>query len=404
MAAHRSTRAHLAVVDAAEVGRLLAALTDALEGAGPPVFPRPVPAGTPRLTPYEPADAPIDGTAAVVLTSGSTGEPKVAMLTAAAMRASATATLERLGGPGRWLLSLPTSSVAGLQVLTRSILAGTRPEVVAPTMPPAEVAPAVERLTADPDTTRGYAALVPTQLRRLLDDPLTRDALASLDGVLVGGGPTADGLAARARSAGLTVYLTYGMTETCGGCVYDGRPLTGVAVSVRADARIRLGGSTVFAGYLGRPDLTATVLDDGWFTTSDLGVLADDGTLRVTGRSDDVVVSGGVNVPLPLVTARLQEHPDVADAACVGTPDSDWGTAVVAFVVLQVPPRARSEAADGVAPVGVAPDEDGLRRWVADTLGRTYAPRRVLGLASIPLLPNGKPDRDWLVRLAGRDS
>ena len=129
------------------------------------------------------------------------------------------------------------------------------------------------------------------------------------------------------------MVATYGMAETCGGCVYDGYALDGVAVAVGSDGRIRLGGPTLFDGYDGDPAATAEALVDGWFLTSDAGRLDEDGRLHVLGRLDDVVVSGGVNVPTPAVAARLREHPGVADAAVVGVPDEEWGNRVVAFVV-----------------------------------------------------------------------
>jgi O-succinylbenzoic acid--CoA ligase len=180
------------------------------------------------------------------------------------------------------------------------------------------------------------------------------------------------------------------MTETAGGCVYDGRPLDGVAVAVNAAGRIRIGGPTLFSGYRGRPDDTADVLSQGWFTTADRGRIDDDGLVHVLGRTDDVVVSGGTNVALPTVAERLLAHPDVADVVVVGVPDEEWGTAVVAFVV----------AATVTATAEAASTSDNLRSWVAAGLGRAQAPRRVVTVDDIPMLANGKPDRQALVRSA----
>jgi O-succinylbenzoic acid--CoA ligase len=296
----------------------------------------------------------------VVETSGSTGEPKRVVLSRTAMRASADATHARLGGPGQWLLDLPPTYVAGLQVLFRSVRAGTEPVSAA----------------ADLTGERRYVSLVPTQLTRMLHDPA---ALRGFDTILVGGARLDPALRTRAEQAGLRVVATYGMSETCGGCVYDGVPLDGVEVAIDDDGRIRLGGPVVFDGYDGQPELTAEVRQDGWFVTADLGRVDEHGRLEVLGRVDDVVVSGGVNVPTGVVAARLREHPGVHDAAVLGVPDDEWGQAVVAVV-------------DGEVPL------DELRSWVGAAHPRPWAPRRVVHLDALPLLPNGKHDRLALER------
>jgi O-succinylbenzoic acid--CoA ligase len=175
------------------------------------------------------------------------------------------------------------------------------------------------------------------------------------------------------------VVATYGMSETCGGCVYDGHPLDGVAVAIGSEGRVRIAGPVLFDGYDGRPDLTADVLRDGWFHTQDLGRLDEDGRLQVLGRADDVVLSGGVNVPGPAVAARLREHPAVEAAEVVGAEDPEWGQRVVACVVGDLP-------------------LDEARDWVAAVHPRSWAPRQLLRLEEIPLLHNGKVDR---VRLQG---
>src|SRR4051812_38782711 len=258
------------------------------------------------------------------------------------MRASADATHARLGGPGQWLLDLPPTYVAGLQVLFRSVRAGTEP------------VRSVDDLTAD----RCYLSLVPTQLVRLLDDP-GGNALGRFAAVLLGGARLDPRLRVRAEAAGARVVTTYGMSETCGGCVYDGVPLDGVEVRVGGDGRIRLGGPVLFDGYADRPDLTAQVVEDGWFVTADLGRVTGDGRLEVLGRVDDVVVSGGVNVATGTVAARLREHPAVQDAEVVGVPDDEWGQAVVAVV------RGDLPLADA-------------RDWVAAEHPRSWAPRHVV--------------------------
>jgi O-succinylbenzoic acid--CoA ligase len=314
--------------------------------------------------------------ALTVRTSGSTSGPKDVLLSAAAVRSSATATLARIGGPGQWVLALPAHYVAGLQVITRSVVSGSSP-VLLDGHP--DLVAATEALTG----ARRYLALVPTQLHRLLRSPLEVEALASYDCVLLGGSAAPLPLLEGAREAGVRVVTTYGMSETCGGCVYDGMALDGVAVAVDADGAIRLGGPVLFDGYEGEPDLTARVLRDGWFQTSDLGRLDDDGRLVVLGRSDDVVVSGGVNVSLAAVEARLRAMPGVGHAAVTSRPDVEWGAEVVAVI-------------EGG---GRRPDIDAVREFVAAELPRTWAPRQLLVVASLPMLDSGKVDRQRLSRL-----
>ena len=302
----------------------------------------------------------------VVETSGSTGTPKRVLLSRAAVLASVHASARRLGGSGRWLLALPPTYVAGLQVICRSLVAGHEPVVLGDDFAAA---------ARDAD----YVSLVPTQLHRLLDTDA--DALRSFRTVLLGGGPIDARLRERAAAAGVSVVATYGSAETAGGCVYDGLPLDGVGVAVGDDGRIRLGGPVLFDGYDGDPARTAEVLVDGWFLTSDAGRLDEDGRLQVLGRIDDMVVSGGVNVPAAAVAARLREHPAVRAAEVLGVPDEEWGNRVVAFVVGDL-----------------GPDE--ARDWVGETLPRSWAPRQLVRLDAIPMLGNGKPDRLVLQELA----
>lgn len=316
----------------------------------------------------------------IIETSGSTGAPKRVVLSRRAMRASASATEARLGGPGQWLLNLPATYVAGVQVLFRSVLAGTTPVLLDEHADFMSAARAM-------DGARRYVSLVPTQLTRMLASPRDVEALWSFDTVLVGGAPVESSLRKRAADAGVHVVATYGMSETCGGCVYDGVPLDGVAVTVGTDGRVRIAGPVLFEGYDGREDLTSEAVRDGWFLTSDLGRLDDDGRLEVLGRIDDVIVSGGVKVPAPAVARRLREHPRVDAAEVLGVADPEWGQRVVAVVVSQA----------GVAVRNVPPLDD-LRNWVSQTLPRTWAPRQLFRVDEMPLLPNGKVDRVALQR------
>ncbi len=303
----------------------------------------------------------------VVETSGSSGAPKRVRLSRRAVLASVAATERRLGGSGQWVLRLPPSYVAGIQVVCRSLVAGHDP--VGPEEP-------------WPEGEGWFVSLVPTQLHRMLEQPDDLAALRRAHTVLLGGGPIDPALRARAEEAGVHLVATYGAAETAGGCVYDGVPLDGVAVALDPDGRIRIGGPTLFDGYDGDPELTAQVLVDGWFVTADAGRFDEDGRLHVLGRVDDVVVTGGVNVPGPAVAARLRQHPDVREVEVLGVPDPEWGNRLVAFVV--------GEAS-----------EQALRDWVTQAHPRSWAPRQVVAVEEIPLLANGKPDRVRLRSLVG---
>lgn len=350
---------------------------------GGAVAPYPAETPPPQLPRHAAASLP-DDLAVVIGTSGSTGTPKLAMLGAGALTASARATHERLGGPGQWLLALAAGHVAGVQVLLRSLDAGTEPVVadLAGGFTPGAFAAAAARL--DPGH-RHYTSLVPTQLARLLDDVAGARALASLDAVLVGGAATPAVLRRRAEATGVRVVTTYGMSETAGGCVYDGRPLAGARVRVDDAGRVELGGTTLAHGYLGRPDLTFaafTVDPDGsrWFRTADAGRLDDDGVLHVDGRLDDVVVTGGMKVAPRLVEEAALEHvPGVGDAVVVGTPDPEWGQAVSLLVV----------PAAGARPLTVGEVREHLRGHLPDHA----LPRRVTSAPAVPLRGPGKPDR-----------
>jgi O-succinylbenzoic acid--CoA ligase len=299
---------------------------------------------------------------AVIATSGSSGTPKQVVLSRRAVLASAAASAARLGGSGPWVLALPSSYVAGLNVMVRSLLAGHRPAVLG------------DRDPRDAVIAGGFLSLVPTQLHRWLDSPADRVALAGFAAVLVGGGPVDAALKQLARDSGIRLVATYGMAETCGGCVYDGLPLDGVGLAIATDGRVRLSGPTLFDGYRDDPAATADVLVDGWFHTSDAGRLDEDGRLQVLGRIDDMVVSGGVNVPAAVVAARLREHPHVQAAEVFGVADAEWGRRVVAVVVGDL-------------------TLDAARDWVGEKHPRSWAPREVVVVPALPMLANGKVDR-----------
>ncbi|MDR6793409.1 O-succinylbenzoic acid--CoA ligase [Pseudarthrobacter oxydans] len=330
-----------------------------------------------------------DDAVAVVRTSGSTGAPKATVLTVESLAASSMATALALKGEGQWLLALPVQYVAGIQVLVRSLFAGTRPWVMDMShgFTPEAFTAAAQELT---DKIR-FTSLVPTQLQRLLDEPSpeTLAALRRFNAVLLGGAPAPASLLAAAREAGVRVITTYGSAESCGGCVYDGFPLEGVSVRVEEDGRILLGGDTIAAGYLESPESTDTFFEeDGvrWYRTSDLGSIDDDGRLTVLGRADDVIITGGVKVSAAHVQEELEKSDGVAAAFVAGVPSAEWGQAVAAYIVLADPaPDAAPGAEAGDTAVVLE------QHWHR-TLG-VLAPKTVLAASGLLMLPNGKPDR-----------
>ncbi|MDQ4024604.1 MAG: AMP-binding protein [Actinomycetota bacterium] len=312
------------------------------------------------------------GTALCVPTAGSTGEPKLVLLSHAALEASARLTSDRLAlRDERWLCALPLDHVAGLMVLVRSRLAGTEP-VVLPRFDPEAVA------TGGADV----VSLVPTMLDRLLR---SRVDLTRFRWVLLGGAAVPPSLLERAHAAGARVVRTYGTTETCGGVVYDGVPLKGVEVAVGAAGVVRLRTPTVMDGYRFDEAATAAALEDGWFVTGDLGDW-DGGRLRVLGRADDVIVTGGEKVSPEEVEALLAEHPAVADVAVAGRGDAEWGQRVVAYVVPE--PGTRPTLAE-------------LRAHVAAAAAAYKAPKEVVLVDALPRLASGKVARRSLSSKAG---
>ena len=335
--------------------------------------------------------------AAVVATSGSTGRPRGVVLTRSALIASAEATHRRLGGPGTWVLALPVHYVAGLMVLVRSLVAD-RPVVGVDAR--LDALPTVE-LTADGPH---YLSVVPTQLTRALGDPVRTAALRRFDAVLLGGSAADPALLDRAAAAGVAVVTTYGMSETCGGCVYDGVPLDGVDVTVEDGGRLGIGGPTVFAGYRLDPAATAAALVDGRLLTHDRGTVGSDGRVTVLGRIDDVVISGGLNVDLAAVERAVRTWADgVAagvEAAVVGVPHPEWGTEVVAVVSEEqnqafVPTPAPDErSADAKEARFFLSD---LRTALAGRLPAYALPRRLVVRPTLPRTSGGKIDRRQLI-------
>lgn len=330
-----------------------------------------------------------DAVALVVETSGSTGRPKRVALSAAAVHANAEASEAALGGPGQWVLALPTHYIAGLNVLARSLAAGTEPVAVAAPSGHFTAQAFVDAVRVMSHATR-FTSLVPAQLATLLDDPAATEALAAFAAVLVGGQATPRTLLDRARDAGLRIRRSYGSSETSGGCVYDGVPIGSTAVKT-VDGEVWLGGRSLAEGYLGDPALTAerfvheSAADGGarWFRTADSGDV-DGAILTVTGRRDDVLISGGIKVALAAVERVLREQPGLTDAVVVAVPDKRWG---------EVPVALTASVADEVL------DRDAVAAVVAE-LGTPARPARILHIAAVPVLASGKIDRLAARRIA----
>lgn len=390
---------------------LAAQIPDAINGAGAAIAPMPAgPAGYLQslLAAIRPDDdqAPLesDDVAVVLASSGSTGKPRGILLSGANLIQACHATDSRLGGPARWVLAIPTYHVGGFQLLVRAHLSGI------PVIPleslgsgsgfsPTEFANATEaaRNVSDADGAPLRVSLVPTQLARILDSgPGAAASLAYYDTILLGGAAAPPGLITRAKSIGAKIVTTYGMTETTGGCVYDGKPLAGTTIRiVNPDSlgvgQIAISGPTIAQGYRLLPEDTEAIFVDGELLTSDNGYIHDDGTLVVTGRVDDVVQVGGISVALSQVEALTSSLPDVSEAVVVATPDENWGAKIAAFVIAH-PESSLSPAAR----------QESIVRAVAEQLGNEARPRVIIELDQLPSLPSNKVDRVQLRKLAER--
>lgn len=379
----------------------------------------------------------------VLRTSGSTtGTGKLVGVSMDALVASARATHKRLGGPGIWVLALPAYHAAGVQVLVRAAVAGTHvfnaykeggfdPQHLAQVIDAACVAAAdcdagssfdddavsscaggvggeAEGALAADDSGRAcpvYTSLVPTQLRRALDDEQLRVALARLDAVLIGGAAADAQLLEQAKAAGIRAVTTYGMSETCGGCVYDGQPLPGVSMDVdQATGAIWLSGPMLATGYLGdeertrrcfvsRPDSQAGEPARRWFITSDRGQIVD-GRLQVLGRLDDVIISGGIKVEPGPIEALLALNPLVSECAVVGLPDLQWGQVVTAVVVPASMP--------GLGRVDQGAIVSQIRVYLEQKLSGAQCPKQVLLADALPYKGIGKVDRRALAQSLAR--
>ena len=323
--------------------QLLDALLAALKGDGPALATAPI--DTDEVDPK---------VALIVTTSGSTGNPKSVLLSAHSLLANARATHKYIGASAgqRWSLLLPTSHIAGLNILIRSIELGTQPVAV--------------------ESSADFSAIVPTQLHRALNsDSQLLAHLKKCQSVLVGGGPLDAELRQRAIDAGINVITTYGMTETSGGVVYDGNSLEGVSVEIQ-DGRIALQGPQLALGYL---DSTLPT-NNGWFITNDLGEIKD-GMLIVHGRADDQIISGGEKISLSAIETYLQSEFKNPDIIAFAQRDREWGEKLCIATTTDIALES-------------------LQVKLKERFGAHASPKELFKVASIPYLAIGKPDRKKL--------
>lgn len=336
----------------AHIAALAAAARDSLTNERPPILLDPPSAEPPAPTEIRP------NTALLVRTSGSTSASKLVEITWDQLRASTNATHAALGGPGPWLTCLPIEHIAGAQTVLRSVLGGYEPRAY----------------TLGDEVPEGaYVSLVPTQLRRVLADPRLTASLAPARAILVGGQACPPEQLSRGRDAGLRLVTTYGMTETCGGCVYDGQPIGGASVELE-DGRIIISGPQVATGYAAGRSFA------GRFVTDDAGRWDDaQGRLSVLGRLDDAITTGGLTIMPSVLENHLAGHG--IHAVAFGAPHPEWGEALI--VVTDRPVEAE------------------FLRTLSRQLGAEYAPKGVACLADLlldgfPTRPSGKIDRRQL--------
>ena len=382
-----STTRPLVVVDASDPLAVMDALRTALFDDGPAVLPRLGGAQDTRTAPFE-----VPSAAAVVIeTSGTTGKPKRVWLSAEALIASATGHLDALGGPGVWWLTLPTSYIAGIQVLTRSLIAGTIP-VISPPGPfgPGSLVAVESEILSAKESSPVYSAMVPAQMQRLVDaassDVAVADVLRLFDAVLVGGQAIPQAVVEGAADRGVRMIRTYGSAETAGGCVWDGKPLAGVTVD-DIDGRLAITGPMLAGGYVDDPVLTDKhfVVVDGvrWYVTDDQGVVDVEGNVRVVGRVDDVIVSGGKKVSLAEVERIVVDELGGAGCVVVAGTHEEWGQVPVVVGVTGI-------------------DLELTREVIGARIGAHARPDRFVLVPEVPMLASGKPDRVALTSLVSR--
>ncbi|HTU31401.1 MAG TPA: AMP-binding protein [Solirubrobacteraceae bacterium] len=323
------------------------------------------------------AERPLDlsDTATVMYTSGTTAGPKRVELSLSNWLWNAIGSAVALGldPEERWLCPMPLAHVGGLSIALRSAIYGTT--VVLHERFDTD---AVRDALLDPRQRVTLVSLVPTMLGRLLDAGLREPP--ALRRVLLGGGPIAPALLARAREASIEVAPSFGMTETCSQIATDGIALFGAELTLSDAGELLVRGPSVARG---------AISGDGWLHTGDLGRFDESGRLEIVGRTADTIVSGGENVAPTEVEAVLVEHDAISDAAVVGRADPEWGEIVVALIV----PRLGwvSGHPDGAAIDGAMAED--LREFCGARLAGFKVPKRFELVESLPRGATGKLQR-----------
>lgn len=375
----------LKTVPAGDIDQLVPALEAALRGTGPAILP--VASGDLVRASADPAPVELrDEVAVVVQTSGSTAAPKRVCLSSEALIASARATHARLGGPGQWLLAVPGNYIAGLQILVRSLESGINPVVsLSESFTPQGFVGAIEKMTGK----RRYASLVPAQLQRLVEyahqNSDAQRAISRLDALLVGGQSTSRGLRDDADALGFNLVRSYGSTETSGGCVYDGVPLEGVEIALEESGELRVCGNILALEYTEQRLTNSHFVErDGkrWYLTGDDAEI-ENGVLRVIGRRNRSIISGGIKVSLDEIDATVAEVLTTRFAT-VAVASPEWGERPV--LVIEGSPS--DELADEALAV------------VLERLGKVAVPDRVIWVQNLPLGATGKPDLVSIAALA----
>lgn len=383
------------------VRKLACAIGPALDGTGPAILPittQPEQLMRQTLESLKPDDAnfPLESNeiAIVCVTSGSTGTPRGVLLSQQALHASAGAFGARFGTNNRWVISMPAHRIAGVMVLVRSWFHAS-PIEIDPSVGGARAfeaaAFAATTLSAERKSNKDGRALmvslVPTQIARLLESgSVGIEALQSYDLVLSGAAATPQPMLVRLRELGINVSISYGMTETCGGCVFDGLPLDGVRISLGTQdevepGRITISGSVAASGYRLRPDLDALSFIAGNVQTHDAGKLDESGLLHILGRLDDVVIVGGVNVSLSAVESLIRHHPQIQDVAVTDIQDELWGAIPIAHLVTRWP---MSDTNNLISEI---------QEKIRNQIGNAAVPRAMYFVTSLPMLDSGKIDR-----------
>lgn len=344
------------------LGELMAHITSALTSSGPALS-----QGPSKYLSVEPEIA------LVIHTSGSTGGPKEVALTSRALIASAQSSNKFLGAKrgNTWSLLLPLTHIAGINVLIRSIELESNPIDLR------------NHQGKFPDA--DFTAIVPTHLYRALNgDENLLHHLQNAEAVLVGGAKLSDELRVRAIAAGMNIVESYGMTETSGGCIYNGQPLEGVEIEISSEGLIKISGNTLASTYLGSQEQWSKSFDGKWFTTSDIGLI-ENGKLRVISRVDDVVISGGENVSLDAIQKLITDNFPLISAAAFALPDSEWGNIIHLALA-----------------GGEIPSEDEIRNLLEENLGSFAKPKKIHRLDRIPLTSLGKVNREQLIEMVAK--